>query len=171
MLGQGHRADRAEIPQRRPRYSRETKAVVRANYFGKMAVVSGEAGMVAASSEQVRRRRMLRIMSKRQEEYERGRDPQYTTHLWTQHHLRQAGVNLPEVQWPSKGKEGEGKGQEGKGTCKGKAPPASGPKGSRQWQGASRQWQGAASSSSSSQPWWRGLGSKGGGGWWGSWQW
>ena len=105
-LGQGQREERAEIPQRKPRLTPAKKAEARAKFFGRMAVILQEAGA------EVQRRRLLRIMKQRQEAHERGSEAQHTTHLWSQHHLRRAGVALPEAQWP--GQEGKG-GKQSKG--------------------------------------------------------
>jgi hypothetical protein len=95
-----------------------------------MAVILQEAGA------EVQRRRLLRIMKQRQEAHARGSEAQHTTHLWSQHHLRRAGVALPEVQWP--GQEGKG-GKQSKGGAR-----------SSQWWSSSPGWWGGASSGS----WW-----------------
>ena len=65
-----------------------------------------------AAAELVQRRRLLRVMQRRMAEFAAGENRPYTTHLWHQYHLREAGVPLPRVVW--KGVEGEG-GQGGKG--------------------------------------------------------
>ena len=71
-LGQGQLRQRAEIPQRRPRHSRAKQAEVRAKCCSRLVGILPEAGVAAASSAEVERRRLLRIMKRRQDALERG---------------------------------------------------------------------------------------------------
>ena len=101
-LGRVQRWQRAEIPQKKPRFTRARKKKARANYFGRMATILQEAGVSGASSAYVEHRRLLRIMKRRLDTFKRGSRLRCTTHLWPQHNLRRAGVPLPEVQWSDK---------------------------------------------------------------------
>ena len=158
LLGQTAREERAEIPKKKAT-DRAKKAHARAKYYGRMASVLREAGFSAALSEEVKRRRLLRIFSQRVEIHEAGDTAAvHTTHLWSQHHLRQAGLPLPEVQWPGQeGKGGKGSkgGKGGKGGQEGKGRAWLTP-----WWSNSQDWWGNASSgswwgrsSSSGRPW------------------
>jgi hypothetical protein len=100
QIGRMQRWQRAEIPKRKPRYARAKKIKARTKYFGRMATSLQEAGVSAVSSANVEHRRLLRVMKRRLDAFERGIEFRHTTHLWPQFHLRRAGVQLPDVQWP-----------------------------------------------------------------------
>ena len=45
------------------------------------------------------------IMKRPHEKFFARQPSNYTTHQWPQHHIRAAGVSLPEVQWGERGQE------------------------------------------------------------------
>ena len=93
-----------DIPPPRARFlSKRKKADRRAVYYGKMANQLREAGVSRASQEALKCRRVASIMKRRHEKFVAGQRCYYTTQKWPQHHLRAAGVSLPEVQWGEKG--------------------------------------------------------------------
>ena len=71
-LGRVQRGQRAEIPQKKPRFTRARKKKARTNYFGRMATILQEAGVSAASSADVEHRRLLRVMKRRLYAFKRG---------------------------------------------------------------------------------------------------
>ena len=115
-LGQTHRslairpAKFNEIPPLRPRYidnkersATEKKSQIRARYYGNMAGQLRGAGVSTAVRQALMCRRIARIMMHRQEKFLTGQPSSHTICRWPQHHLRGAGVSLPEVQWREKG--------------------------------------------------------------------
>ena len=114
-LGHTHRslafrpARSDEIPPRRPRYidnkertAKEKKSEIRAKYYGNMAIELREAAASTAVQQALMCRRITRIMMHRQQEFLTGQ-PSENTCKWQQYHLRNAGVDLPPVEWRKKG--------------------------------------------------------------------
>ena len=153
-VSKSHRQEfkRQEIPPRKQRRTGAKKAQERAKYYSRMAVHLVETGVSAVSSEMVKRRRILAIMQKRQEEFQATGHSDYSTHLWSQLHLRSAGANLPEVHWPREAQNTD-KGKGGK--SKGKVPE---PSWTSWWQDTSSSGYGWRGTSSSSSGWWSGRG-------------
>ena len=115
-LGHTHRslafrpARSDEIPPRRPRYidnkertAKEKKSEIRAKYYGNMAILLREADASTAVQQALMCRRITRIMMHRQQKFLTGQPSENTTCKWQHYHLRNAGVDLPPVEWRKKG--------------------------------------------------------------------
>ena len=106
LLGAEHRPEEQSnrgFPARKPRWKKAKRAAMRSRYFGTLAE------QMQSQPDTVKRRRVARIMKKREEYYAEGMVWNYTTHVWSQHHLRNAGVKLPPVVWPKLEAKGKGK--------------------------------------------------------------
>ena len=115
-LGQTHRrlafrpSKINEIPPLRPRYidnkertAKEKKSEIRAKYYGNMAIELRETDASTDVWQALMCRRITRIMMHRQQKFLTGQPSDNTTCKWQQYHLRNAGVDLPPVEWRKKG--------------------------------------------------------------------
>ena len=99
-----------EIPPLRPRYidnkertAKEKKSEIRAKYYGNMAIELRETDASTDVWQAPMCRRITRIMMHRQQKFLTGQPSDNTTCKWQQYHLRNAGVDLPPVEWRKKG--------------------------------------------------------------------